>query len=98
MTLQEVLRGGRQCDEDGVEIIMSREACVKAADALDEKDRRIEELKGALMKLCIASQSLDNAFSYECRFRDNDRYPLVANGLVVLRTILDGSRAALKGE
>lgn len=49
MTLQEVLRGGRQCDEDGVEIIMSREACVKAADALDEKDRRIEELKGALM-------------------------------------------------
>lgn len=43
-TLQEVLRGGRQCDEDGAEIIMSREACVKAADALDAKDRVLREI------------------------------------------------------
>lgn len=35
MELTDVLRGGRQCDEDGVEIIMSRQACVEAADELD---------------------------------------------------------------
>ena len=39
--LTEVLRGGRQCDEDGVEIIMSRQACHEAAD-------EIERLRGAL--------------------------------------------------
>jgi len=36
MTLIEVLRGGRQCDNDGVEIIMSRQACVEAADELEK--------------------------------------------------------------
>lgn len=29
------LRGGRQCDEDGAEIIMSRQACCEAADILE---------------------------------------------------------------
>ena len=33
--LIEVLRGGRQCDEIGVEIIMSRQACLEAADILE---------------------------------------------------------------
>ncbi|MGH8649495.1 MAG: hypothetical protein ACREUP_09345, partial [Burkholderiales bacterium] len=33
--LIEVLRGGRQCDEDGTEIIMSRQACCEAADLLE---------------------------------------------------------------
>lgn len=32
--LIKVLRGGRQCDEEGAEIIMSRQACLEAADAL----------------------------------------------------------------
>ena len=41
MQLTEVLRGGRQCDEDGVEIIMSRQACHEAAD-------EIERLRGLL--------------------------------------------------
>jgi hypothetical protein len=42
MTLIEVLRGGRQCDNDGVEIIMSRQACLEAADEI-EKLHRIGE-------------------------------------------------------
>lgn len=29
------LRGGRQCDADGVEVIMSRQACREAADILE---------------------------------------------------------------
>ena len=29
------LRGGRQCDADGVEVIMSRQACCEAADILE---------------------------------------------------------------
>lgn len=33
--LIEVLRGGRQCDEDGTEIIMSRQACCEAADIIE---------------------------------------------------------------
>jgi hypothetical protein len=44
-----VLRGGKQCDEDGEEIIMSRQACCVAADmleadaeALDAEDARRE--------------------------------------------------------
>lgn len=36
MTLTEVLRGGRQCDNDGVEIIMSRQACLEAADEIEK--------------------------------------------------------------
>jgi len=44
MTLTEVLRGGRQCDNDGVEIIMSRQACLGAAD-------EIEKLRGILLAI-----------------------------------------------
>jgi len=42
MTLQEVLRGGRQCDEDGTEIIMSRQACVEAADRLESLEASLK--------------------------------------------------------
>lgn len=45
MELTEVLRGGRQCDEDGVEIIMSRQACCEAADV-------IENLAALVNRLC----------------------------------------------
>jgi hypothetical protein len=34
--LIDCLRGGRQCNEDGAEIIMSRQACVEAADLLEQ--------------------------------------------------------------
>lgn len=36
--LIKILRGGRQCDEEGAEIIMSRQACLEAADALQAGD------------------------------------------------------------
>lgn len=42
MTLSEVLRGGRQCDEDGTEIIMSRQACVEAADRLESLEASLK--------------------------------------------------------
>ena len=42
MPLQEVLRGGRQCDEDGTEIIMSRQACVEAADRLESLEASLK--------------------------------------------------------
>lgn len=45
MELTEVLRGGRQCDEDGTEIIMSRQACCEAADV-------IENLAALVNRLC----------------------------------------------
>jgi hypothetical protein len=35
MSLCDVLRGGRQCDNDGAEIIMSRQACLEAADEIE---------------------------------------------------------------
>ena len=41
MTLTECLRGGHQCDEDGTEIIMSRRACVEAADAIERLEHEI---------------------------------------------------------
>ena len=45
--LTAVLRGGRQCDEDGTEIIMSRQACVEAADLLEsistQQERKPEQ-------------------------------------------------------
>lgn len=47
MELTDVLRGGRQCDEDGVEIIMSREACHVAADEIERlrtENKRPKEL------------------------------------------------------
>ena len=44
MTLSDVLRGGRQCDEDGVEIIMSRQACCEAADTIDRLTADCEKL------------------------------------------------------
>jgi len=35
MTLSDVLRKGRQADPEGVEVIMSRQACEEAADLLE---------------------------------------------------------------
>ena len=37
--LAKVLRSGRQCDESGEEVIMSRQACCEAADLLDSFDK-----------------------------------------------------------
>ena len=35
MKLVDVLRGGRQCDQEGIEIIMSRQACLEAAEEIE---------------------------------------------------------------
>lgn len=40
-----VLRGGRQCDEEGVEIIMSRQACCEAANMLTANAKEIQILQ-----------------------------------------------------
>jgi hypothetical protein len=45
LELTEVLRGGRQCDEDGVEIIMSREACHVAANEIDQLRAQLAEFQ-----------------------------------------------------
>ena len=45
--LTEVLRGGRQCDEDGTEIIMSRQACHEAADQIVRLRSALAGLIGA---------------------------------------------------
>ena len=42
LELTDVLRGGRQCDEDGMEIIMSREACCVAADEIERLRKVID--------------------------------------------------------
>lgn len=41
--LSEALRGGRQCDRDGTSVIVSRQACVEAADKLEELEQRITD-------------------------------------------------------
>lgn len=73
-----------------------RAAVAQEKTALDAKDERIKELEGALRQLVIASQSLDNAFTLGCRFRDNERHPEIACGLVNLRTFVERAREALK--
>ena len=53
LELTEVLRGGRQCDEDGVEIIMSREACHVAADEIERlslENGRLKDQSEALAR------------------------------------------------
>jgi len=57
MTLIEVLRGGRQCDNDGVEIIMSRQACLEAAD-------EIEKLRAALEAINDLDPNTDSDEGY----------------------------------
>ena len=52
LELTEVLRGGRQCDEDGVEIIMSREACIVAADEIEQL--RLENKRSKELTLTVA--------------------------------------------
>lgn len=54
MTLIEVLRGGRQCDEDGTEIIMSRQACVEAADEIVRLRSALAELTALVRGECGA--------------------------------------------
>lgn len=51
MRLTEVLRGGRQCDEDGAEIIMSRQACVEAADMIDRMYQALTTANQALLEV-----------------------------------------------
>ena len=58
MTIQEVLRGGRQCDEDGTEIIMSRQACVEAADLLDQMETDSRSNHESYSKLAAAYHEL----------------------------------------
>ena len=43
MQLTEVLRGGRQCDEDGTEIIMSRQACHEAANEIERMNLELQK-------------------------------------------------------
>ena len=59
LTLQDVLRGGRQCDEDGTEIIMSRQACCVAADLIDKLQARVAELEDENAGLVAACDSLE---------------------------------------
>ena len=54
MTLIEVLRGGRQCDEDGTEIIMSRQACHEAADQIVRLRSALAELTALVRGECGA--------------------------------------------
>lgn len=54
MQLTEVLRGGRQCDEDGVEIIMSRQACHEAADQIVRLRSALTELTALVRGECGA--------------------------------------------
>jgi hypothetical protein len=54
MQLTEVLRGGRQCDEDGTEIIMSRQACHEAADQLVRLRSALAELTALVREECGA--------------------------------------------
>jgi len=61
MELTDVLRGGRQCDEDGVEIIMSRQACVEAADELDRLRTELARLKEQNALLTVQVQGLRDA-------------------------------------
>lgn len=67
MELTDVLRSGRQCDEDGVEIIMSRQACCEAADELDrlraltqQQAEQIAELVGYAKGLRKSAQKALN--------------------------------------
>lgn len=54
MQLTEVLRGGRQCDEDGTEIIMSRQACHEAADQIVRLRSALTELTALVRGECVA--------------------------------------------
>jgi hypothetical protein len=54
-TLPEILRLGRQHDPDGVEVVMSRQACEEAADQLETLDaykERARRLFECLEALC----------------------------------------------
>lgn len=46
--LTTVLRNGKQADEDGVMVIISRQAVVMAADELDRLAGEVERLRGLL--------------------------------------------------
>ena len=98
-TLQERLREHRVIlksgDYDGAQLMAAWCDMVNAADALDAQAERIKALEGALRTLVISAQSLDNAFKLGCRFRDNERHPEIACGLVNLRTFVDRARALL---
>lgn len=62
-TLSEILRLGRQHDPDGVEVVMSRQACEEAADQVEtlsaykERARRLFECLESLAERCIESAS-----------------------------------------
>ena len=58
LTLSDVLRGGRQCDEDGVEIIMSRQACCEAADTIDRLTLDCEKFANQTFKAKAEAKTL----------------------------------------
>lgn len=64
MNLINYLRGGRQCDSDGTEIIMSRQACHEAADKLIAADAMAVSAENFIQAiddlLCIADADLDD--------------------------------------
>lgn len=78
MELTDVLRGGRQCDEDGVEIIMSRQACLEAADEIERLQRAAEiyaaerDHARACYDRAVRILSGIHALLYPPRFTDND--------------------------
>lgn len=50
MTLAEVLRRGRQADPDGVMVIVSREACEKAADKIERMQKLLADAEDLLVR------------------------------------------------
>lgn len=50
--LIEALRNGRQADPDGLMVVISRQACEEAADALERRELSIEAATAAERKLC----------------------------------------------
>ena len=58
MTLSDVLRGGRQCDEEGEEIIMSRQACCEAADTIDRLTLDCEKFANQTFKAKAEAKTL----------------------------------------
>lgn len=73
MKLTDVLRGGRQCDEDGVEIIMSRQACCEAAERIEALEAALAELvalkdlKTRLEKLHAMGHGTDYTDYHRCK-------------------------------
>lgn len=92
-TLQEVLRGGRQCDEEGVEIIMSREACCVAADTIDRLER---DLAAAQERNTQLVKALDDMYGTPCeQIRHQQELQAAQEARQRAEAIAEGYRKAL---